>query len=75
MALLKSRHDAGVVYVWRVTEPEVHIDGHTAWITYVNLGSITDDSGPKDMAWLESAVLRREKDAWRIRFLHSTRVP
>ncbi len=75
MALLKSRHDAGVVYVWSVTEPEVHIDGNTAWITYVNRGSITDGSGPKDMAWLESAVLRRETDAWRIQFLHSTRVP
>jgi ketosteroid isomerase-like protein len=75
MALIRSRHEAGVVYVWRVTEPEVHIDGDTAWITYVNRGSITDASGAKEVTWLESAVLQKEKDGWRIQFFHSTRVP
>lgn len=75
MAFIRSRHEAGVVYVWRVTEPEVRIDGGTAWITYVNRGSITDVSGAKDVTWLESAVLRKEKDVWRIQFFHSTRVP
>ena len=75
MAFIRSRHEAGVVYVWRVTEPEVRVDGGTAWITYVNRGSITDVSGAKDVTWLESAVLRKEKDVWRIQFFHSTRVP
>ena len=75
MAFIRSRHEAGVVYVWRVTEPEVRIDGGTAWITYVNRGSITDVSGAKDVTWLESAVLQKEKDNWRIQFFHSTRVP
>ncbi len=75
MELIRSRHEAGVVYVWRVTEPEVRIDGGTAWITYVNRGSITDVSGAKDVTWLESAVLQKEKDNWRIQFFHSTRVP
>jgi quercetin dioxygenase-like cupin family protein len=75
MALIKSRHEAGVVFVWRVTEPEVHIDGNTAWVTYVNRGSVTDAAGAKDVTWLESAVLRMEGDTWRIQFFHSTRVP
>lgn len=75
MEFIRSRHEAGVVYVWRVTEPEVRIDGGTAWVTYVNRGSIADTSGAKDVTWLESAVLRKENDAWRIQFLHSTRVP
>ena len=75
MALIKSRHEAGVVYVWRVTEPEVHVDGNTAWITYVNRGSVTDAAGAKDVTWLESAVLRKEGGAWRIQFFHSTRAP
>jgi quercetin dioxygenase-like cupin family protein len=75
MALIRSRHEAGVVYLWRVTEPEVHIDGNTAWITYVNRGSITDAAGARDVTWLESAVLRKENGVWRIQFLHSTRVP
>jgi hypothetical protein len=75
MAFIRSRHEAGVVYVWRVTGPEVRIDGGTAWITYVNRGSITDVSGTRDVTWLESAVLRKEQDVWRIQFFHSTRVP
>lgn len=74
-AMIKARHDAGVVYVWQVTEPDVRIDGDTAWITYVNRGSVTDAAGKKDVGWLESAVLRREAGGWRIQFFHSTRMP
>jgi ketosteroid isomerase-like protein len=73
--LIKKAHAAGKVYVWTVNEPEVHIDGKTAWVTYVNRGSIKDASGTKDVSWLESAVLRKEKGDWRIQFFHSTRVP
>lgn len=75
LALIKSRHDAGVAYVWEITEPDVRVDGRTAWVTYVNRGSVTDDAGKKDVIWLESAVLRRDEDAWRIHFFHSTRMP
>jgi ketosteroid isomerase-like protein len=75
MALIKDAHAAGKVYVWEVTEPEVHIDGQTAWVTYVNRGSLQDAAGKKDLTWLESAVLRKEDDIWRIKFFHSTRVP
>src|SRR3954463_15846070 len=59
--LMKKAHAAGKVYVWTVNEPEVHIDGGVAWVTYVNRGSIKDASGTKDVSWLESAVLRKEK--------------
>ena len=75
MDLIKAAHAAGKVYVWTVNEPEVQIHGDIAWITYVNRGSIKDASGTKDVTWLESAVLRKEKDRWRIQFFHSTRVP
>ena len=73
--LIKKAHAAGKTYIWTVTEPEVHIDGNTAWVTYVNRGSIKDASETKEVSWLESAVLRKEKDNWRIQFFHSTRVP
>ena len=73
--LMKKAHAAGKVYVWTVNEPEVHIDGTMAWITYINRGSIKDASETKSVSWLESAVLRKEKDNWRIQFFHSTRVP
>ncbi len=75
MDLIKAAHAAGKVYVWTVNEPEVHISGDMAWITYVNRGSIKDASGTKDVTWLESAVLQKEKGSWLIRFFHSTRVP
>jgi ketosteroid isomerase-like protein len=75
MDMIKTAHAAGKVYVWTLNEPEVHISGDTAWITYVNRGSIKDTSGTKDVTWLESAVLQKEKGIWRIHFFHSTRVP
>jgi ketosteroid isomerase-like protein len=75
MDLIKGAHAAGKVYVWTVNEPEVRISGDIAWITYVNRGSIKDASGTKEVTWLESAVLQKEKGTWRIRFFHSTRAP
>ena len=73
MGFIKDAHAAGKVYVWEVTEPQVYVDGQTAWITYVNRGSLQDATGRKDLTWLESAVLRRDNGTWRIHFFHSTR--
>ena len=75
MEMLKAAHAAGKVYAWTVNEPEVRISGGIGWITYINRGSIKDASGTKDVTWLESAVLQKEKGIWRIEFFHSTRVP
>jgi ketosteroid isomerase-like protein len=73
--LMKKAHAAGKVYVWTVNEPEVHIDGSMAWVTYINRGSIKDASEIKNVSWLESAILRKEGGNWRIQFFHSTRMP
>jgi hypothetical protein len=75
MALIKAQHVAGKRYEWKVTEPDVHISGKTAWIAYVNKGSITDASGSVNQTWLESAFLEKQAGAWKIAFMHSTRVP
>ena len=75
MALIKAQHAAGKRYEWNVTEPDVHISGNTAWIAYVNKGSITDASGTVNQNWLESAFLEKQAGAWKIVFMHSTRVP
>lgn len=75
MELVKSAHAAGAVYVWTVTEPEVHVSCNVAWISYVNRGSMKNASGLTKLTWLESAVLVKEKGKWRIRFFHSTRAP
>ncbi len=75
MALIKKAHADGDVYVWTVNDPEVYVDGNTAWITYVNRGSVTDSSGKQDVTWLESAILRKHDSKWLIHFFHSTRAP
>jgi ketosteroid isomerase-like protein len=75
MAFIKAQHAAGKHYEWNVTEPDVHIDGDTAWIAYVNKGSITDASVTAKQNWLESAFLEKQAGNWKIVFMHSTRVP
>ena len=75
ISLVKAAHAAGKQYEWKVTEPEVHLVCNDAWITYTNQGSIHDETGTKDLMWLESAFLHKEAGEWKIRFLHSTRVP
>ena len=76
MAFIKAQHAAGKRYEWNVTEPDVHINGDTAWIAYVNKGSITDASGTAaKQNWLESAFLEKRAGNWKIVFMHSTRVP
>jgi Domain of unknown function (DUF4440) len=74
MSFIKAQHAAGKRYEWNVTEPDVHINGNTAWIAYVNKGVITDASGSKKQDWLESAFLQKEAGTWKIVFMHSTRV-
>lgn len=75
MELIQSAHKAGKHYVWTVNEPDVHLACNDAWIAYVNRGSVRDESGTKDLTWLESAFLHKEAGAWKIQFFHSTRVP
>jgi hypothetical protein len=75
MDFIKVQHAAGKHYEWNVTDPDVHIDGNTAWMAYTNKGSITDASGTKNQDWLESAFLQKQAGTWKIVFMHSTRVP
>src|SRR5580700_8152103 len=75
MTRIKTLHAAGKGYEWSVTEPDVHISGNTAWLAYVNKGSITDASGRVNQNWLESAFLEKQAGTWKIVFMHSTRVP
>jgi ketosteroid isomerase-like protein len=74
MAFIKAQHAAGKRYEWNVTDPDVHVSGDTAWIAYVNKGSITDASGTTKQNWLESAFLEKQAGNWKIVFMHSTRV-
>jgi len=72
--VMPSYTQRGFKFVWSVQEPVVEVDCNTAWITYVNRGSITQPDGMKaDQSWLESAVLEKRDGRWLLRFFHSTR--
>jgi ketosteroid isomerase-like protein len=75
ITLIKAQHAAGKRFEWNVTEPDVHISGNTAWIAYINKGSVTDATGTTNQKWLESAFLEKQSGVWKIVFMHSTRVP
>jgi hypothetical protein len=75
MAIFKAQHLAGKRYEWSVTEPDIHIRGNTAWIAYVNDGSISDASGSVHQQWLESGFLEKQAGTWKVVFMQSTRVP
>ena len=73
MDAIKKQHAAGYVYEWNVTQPEVHVAGNLAWITYVNQGAVKKPEGTEKLTWLESMVLEKKDGKWRIHFVHSTR--
>ena len=76
MEMIKQLHAKSYQFVWSVTEPQVHVNCDLAWVTYVNKGSIKQPDGTMtSMTWLESVVMRWDGNAWKVRFLHSTRVP
>jgi len=73
--LIKTLHGKGFKFVWTVQNTDVHFVCDTAWLDYVNRGSVFDGKSTLPVTWLESAILVHGKIGWRIRFFHSTRVP
>lgn len=75
MSLIKRAHAAGIKLEWEVIDPDVHITGNSAWIAYVNRGSVTDPKGTvTNKTWLESAFLKKQHGAWKLVFFQSTPV-
>ncbi len=48
--------------------------GDMAWVSYWNKAEIHRDGGMRTVVWLESAVMVREHDQWKVQLLHSTRL-
>lgn len=48
--------------------------GDVAWVSYWNKAEIQRESETRIVIWLESAVVIREDDRWKIQLLHSTRL-
>ncbi|MCU0719210.1 MAG: nuclear transport factor 2 family protein [Pirellula sp.] len=49
-------------------------EGDVAWISYWNKAEIRRNSGLRTVVWLESAVVVKEGDKWKVQLLHSTRL-
>jgi hypothetical protein len=75
MARIKAQPVCRQAVRLNLTEPDVHISGNTAWIAYLNKGSITDACGTTNQKWLESGFLQKRACIWKIVFMRSTRVP
>lgn len=55
---------------------QVKVQGKTAWVSYWNQAHITRTNQPdRHVKWLESAVLVKTSQGWKISLLHSTVVP
>lgn len=48
--------------------------GDVAWVSYWNKAEITRGTQRRTIVWLESAVMIRQHDHWKIQLLHSTRL-
>jgi hypothetical protein len=69
MEQVQKLHQAGHVFVWKVTEPRIQAGCHIAWITEINRGSV--DGNPT--RWLESGTLNKIDGNWRVVFFNSAR--
>jgi ketosteroid isomerase-like protein len=47
-------------------------DKNTAWVTYHLQSEITRDGKQVTVQWLETVVLVKEKNQWKVKHLHST---
>jgi hypothetical protein len=71
--LVQDARSRGVQLNWSVGSLDTHIGCDMAWATWENVGSVGVPPQVQPVRWLESAVLVRQADEWRIDFFHSTR--
>ncbi len=48
------------------------IDGNTAWVTYYLRSEITRNGKKELVKWMETIVLVKHKEQWKIKLLHSS---
>jgi len=50
------------------------VSGDMAWVSYWNKATFNNGQNESAVAWLESAVMIKVGNEWRIQMLHSTRI-
>jgi ketosteroid isomerase-like protein len=53
---------------------QTEIRDQTAWVTYRNKAIVTMNGKKSEYNWLESAVLVKQGNDWKVKMLHSTRL-
>jgi hypothetical protein len=72
--LVEGAHKKGRVIDWTIGPVAVRGGCDMAWASWENDGASGTAGAMVPRRWLESAVLRRAADGWRVEFLHSTSV-
>jgi len=50
------------------------VSGEMAWVSYWNKATFSNGKNESAVAWLESAVMVKVNNQWKIQMLHSTRI-
>lgn len=53
---------------------QMEISGNMAFVSYYNRADIHSNGKDRTVKWLESAVLVKDKNIWKVKMLHSTRL-
>ncbi len=51
---------------------QTDVKGNVAWVAYNNAAAMSVNGNRRNVQWLESAVLVKEANDWKIQLLHST---
>ncbi len=49
-------------------------EGNVVWLSYWNKAEIRSSRGQRTVVWLESAVIVKDGDRWKVQLMHSTRL-
>jgi ketosteroid isomerase-like protein len=69
---IKSKKPADFKRINTIDFVRTEVEGSTAWATYHNRADVTVNGKHRSITWLESVVLVKEKQTWRVKVLHST---
>jgi ketosteroid isomerase-like protein len=53
---------------------QIEVEGNMAFVSYHNTAAIHANGKDRIVKWLESAVLVRKGNSWKVKMLHSTRL-
>jgi uncharacterized protein DUF4440 len=70
--LIKPRKGQDIKRINTLVFTKTEQSGNTAWTVYYNTANFHTGDKIRTVKWLESAVLVKEKNAWKLKLLHST---